>query len=106
MAPAPDRSSGASPLPYDQLDMNNGNFSSSDICFGLSLELDRRSFSCFLQLVGNSEFADLLASRVDEEEIEKFIDNFTGLLRKHLSKSEYHRFFLQDHDHHHSDGRE
>ena len=86
--------------------MSNCTFSSSDICFGLNLELDRRSFSCFLQLAGNREFADLLASRLDESEIEKFIDNFTGLLTKHLSKSEYHRLFLQDHDHHHSDGKE
>jgi hypothetical protein len=80
--------------------MENNELSPSEMCFGLSLELDRRSFSCFLQLAGHREFADLLASRLGEDEIERFIDSFTGLLKKHLSKTEYHQYFLKDHDHH------
>lgn len=73
------------------------------MCFGLSGELDRESFSCYLQLAGNEEFAKTLAKRVNSEEILKFVDSFTALLRKYLSEDEYHRLFLQDtdHDHHH-----
>jgi len=83
--------------------MDNSALSPSQICFGLDPELDRRSFSCFLQLAGNREFADILASRLDSGEIEQFVDMFTGLLRKHISESEYHRHFLHDHSHDHDE---
>jgi hypothetical protein len=83
--------------------MDNSALSPSQICFGLDPELDRRSFSCFLQLAGNREFADILASRLDSNEIEQFVDMFTGLLRKHISKSEYHHHFLHDDSHQHDE---
>jgi len=86
--------------------MDNSPLSPSQICFGLDPELDRRSFSCFLQLAGTREFADILASRLDSGEIEQFVDMFTGLLRKHISKSEYHRYFLHDNSHHHDESEE
>lgn len=79
--------------------MADNKLSPSAMCFGLSLEMDRQSFSCFLQLAGRSEFAELLASRLDEGEIERFVDTFTGMLKKHITKTEYHRFFLNDHGH-------
>ena len=82
--------------------MNTTAFSPSQICFGLGQDLDRQSFSCFLQLAGRAEFADLLAARLTTEEIEEYVDSFTGLLRKHLSKNEYHKVFLGDDSHHHA----
>jgi hypothetical protein len=81
--------------------METSNFSPSQICFGLNQDLDRQSFSCFLQLAGRAEFANLLAERLSSEEIENFIDSFTGLLRTHVSKNEYHQIFLRDESHHH-----
>lgn len=81
--------------------MNTPIFSPSQICFGLDQDLDRQSFSCFLQLAGRAEFADLLAARLSSEEIEEYVDAFTGLLKKHLSKNEYHQIFLRDDSHHH-----
>ena len=81
--------------------MNTSDFSSSQICFGLNQDLDRLSFSCFLQLAGRKEFADLLAERLSSEEIEAFVDSFTGILRTHVSRNEYHKIFLQDDSHHH-----
>ena len=85
----------------------NAHFSPSQICFGLNETLDRQSFSCFLQLAGRVEFADLLAGRLSSEEIEQHVDAFTGLLKKHLSKNEYHQIFLGDEDHHHeTEGQE
>ncbi len=73
------------------------------MCFGLSEELDRQSFSCFLQLAGTTKFAETLAARVNSEEILQHVDSFTALLRKYLSEDEYHSLFLQDnsHTHHH-----
>lgn len=84
--------------------MHNDTFSPSQICFGLSQDLDRKSLACFLQLAGRKDFADTLASRLSSIEIERFVDDFTDLMRKHLSKTEYHQLFLQDESHHHEDG--
>ncbi len=72
------------------------------MCFGLTEELDRQSFVCFLQLAGNHEFAETLARRVSSEEIITFVDSFTNLLRQYLSEEEYHSLFLQDASHHHN----
>ncbi|WP_136795166.1 MULTISPECIES: hypothetical protein [Desulfosediminicola] len=70
------------------------------ICFGLNRQLDEASFSCYLQLLGRPEFADVLAERMTSEEINVFIDNMTALLKKHLRGNEYHALFLQQQGHH------
>lgn len=75
---------------------------SQHICFGLSKELDQRSFSCLLQLAGRREFSDHLSQRLSQEEILAFVDFFTGILKRNLSQDEYLRLFLQDQHHHHS----
>ena len=64
------------------------------MCFGLNLELDRSSLSCFLQLAGRPEFTETLASRLSSEEIQEIVHFFTGILKDHLSEDEYHRLFL------------
>lgn len=78
----------------------------SQICFGLNRQLDQQSLSSFLQLAGRQEFAELLSRRLSEQEIQAFVDFFTGILKRHLSEEEYHRLFLQDeHGHpHHQEG--
>ncbi len=68
----------------------------SQMCFGLNDQLDRQSFSCFLQLAGRPEFAEILANRLSSEEIEDFVSSFTALLRTHLSEDEYHNLFLHE----------
>ncbi|KAF0189524.1 MAG: hypothetical protein FD168_779 [Desulfobulbaceae bacterium] len=76
---------------------------SQDICFGLNEELDRKSISCFLQLAGRPEFAEILSQRLSEDEIHSFVNFFTGLLKRNLSQDEYHSVFLQkEHSHDHS----
>lgn len=64
------------------------------ICFGLSTELDQRSLAAYLQLLGNKELSTTLAARLSSEEIEELIDLIGSLMRKHLSKKEYHHLFL------------
>ena len=86
--------------------MDTCKLSPSQICFGLSQDLDRTSFSCYLQLIGRKEFADTLAARLDSLEIERFVDEFTGLMQKHLTKNEYHQLFLLDDSHHHGEDGE
>jgi hypothetical protein len=69
-------------------------FTPDQICFGLNRDLDIRSFSCFLQLIGRREFADILADRLSSSEIEAFVSDFTGILKKHCTEDEYHDLFL------------
>lgn len=72
------------------------------MCFGLTEDLDRESFVCFLQLAGDRHLAETLAKRLSTAEILEHVDAFTHLLRQHLSEDEYHRLFLQDDSHSHS----
>lgn len=66
----------------------------STICFGLSTEQDQESCSAYLQLFGRKECAETLARRLSSDEIEMLVDTLGALLRKHLSKKEYHALFL------------
>lgn len=77
------------------------NLDPTKMCFGLTDELDRQSLVTFLRLIGREEFAELLAARLSSEEILQLVDSFFLLLKKHLSKDEYHRCFLLDSHHHH-----
>lgn len=76
------------------------------MCFGLTEELDKESFVCFLEIAGHKDFATTLAQRLSSEEILEFVDSFTVLLRRHLSEDEYHRLFLQDSSHNHHTSHE
>jgi hypothetical protein len=64
------------------------------MCFGLSLELDRESITCFLQLLGRKELAETLANRLSSEEIQGLVHYFTGVLKQNMSEDEYHELFL------------
>jgi hypothetical protein len=64
------------------------------MCFGLNLELDRESLTCFLQLMGRPELAATLANRLSSEEIQELVHYFTGVLKKNMSEDEYHELFL------------
>jgi hypothetical protein len=76
------------------------------MCFGLSEDLDKESFACFLQIAGEKTFAESFAKRLSSEEILNFVDSFTGLLRTHLSENEYHTLFLKDTGHNHHAAKE
>jgi hypothetical protein len=76
------------------------NLDPGKMCFGLSDELDRQSFVTFLRLLGQQELAELLATRLSGDEINQVVDSIFLLLRKHLTKEEYHRHFLLDPHHH------
>ena len=79
-------------------------FTPDQICFGLNRELDIRSFSCFLQLIGRPEFADTLAQRLASTEIDSFVSQFTGILKKHYTEDEYHQLFLNQEQSPHQHG--
>ena len=66
-----------------------------EMCFGLNEELDRKSFNLFLNLIGQEQFAKQFSQRISVEDIDKFTHDFTVLLKKYLSESDYHSLFLK-----------
>ncbi len=64
------------------------------MCFGLSSDLDRESFKCFIQLMGNPQLTSTLSSRLSSEDILDIVQYLTGVLKNHLSEDEYHELFL------------
>lgn len=70
------------------------NEQAADMVFGFDRATDEKSMSLFLQRLADPEMVDILIPRLDDGEINTILDLFTGLMKKHLSKDEYHRLFL------------
>ena len=68
----------------------------ASICFGLERALDEQSLAVFLQRATSDELLAALIPRLEEGEVATVVDFITGLMRKHLSKQEYHQLFLGD----------
>jgi hypothetical protein len=66
------------------------------VAFGLSREIDEASLVVYLQQFSDDRLIEVLRSRLSDEEILHTVDLIMGLLRKHLSKDEYHRLFLRE----------
>ena len=64
------------------------------VAFGLSREIDEATLVVYLQKFSNDQLMERIRGRLSDEEIRQTLDWITGLLRKHLSHEEYHRFFL------------
>jgi hypothetical protein len=65
------------------------------MAFGYSREDDERSLIAFLQKFSDDDLMKLLSPRLSDEEIDDLVDRLMGLLKKHLSDGEYHRYFLK-----------
>jgi hypothetical protein len=66
------------------------------MAFGFSREDDESSLIVLLQKFSDDELIQLLCGRISDSEIESLVDLLTGLMKKHLSGEEYHRYFLKD----------
>lgn len=66
------------------------------MAFGYSREEDERSITAFMQKFSDDALMKLLRGRLSDPEIEELVDHLTGLMKKHLSEEEYHRYFLKD----------
>jgi hypothetical protein len=65
------------------------------IAFGYSRDDDERSLIAFLQKFSDDDLMRLLSSRLTDQEIDNLVNLLMGLLKKHLSDGEYHRYFLK-----------
>jgi hypothetical protein len=68
----------------------------SEICFGLDRATDEQSLKLFLGKIADPVLLELLLPRLSDPEIHATVDFLTGLLRRHLSKQEYHKLLLKD----------
>lgn len=66
------------------------------IGFGLNDESDMDTVIYYLQKFSDDRLMELLRKRLTGEEREAIFNLLSGLLRKHLSEPEYHRYFLKE----------
>ncbi|MEN8134864.1 MAG: hypothetical protein ABFS18_04935 [Thermodesulfobacteriota bacterium] len=64
--------------------------------FGFDRATDEESIAVFLQKIADPDLLAKLVPRLEDQEIESVLHLFTGLMKKHLSKNEFHRLFLDD----------
>ncbi len=70
--------------------------SASVICFGWNRATDERSCQAFLRRFCTPDLLAILTPRLTDQELTALIDHLSGLMKKHLSESEYHRLFLAE----------
>lgn len=64
--------------------------------FGLNQKSDMDTVIYYLQKFSDDQLMSLIRNRLSDEERQAIFDLLSGLLRKHLSEPEYHRYFLKD----------
>jgi hypothetical protein len=73
--------------------VSNGD-NNDDMVFGFDRETDEKSLRSFIGRIAGEEMLDELLPRLSSEEVDSVVDLFTGLMKKHLTKKEYHHLFL------------
>lgn len=66
------------------------------IGFGLNRTSDRDTVIYYLQKFSDDRLMDLLRERLTDEDCQSIFELLSGLLQKHLSEPEYHRYFLKE----------
>ncbi len=66
------------------------------IGFGLNAESDMDTVIYYLQKFSDDQLMQRLRERMTDEDREAIFNLISGLLKKHLSEPEYHRYFLKD----------
>ena len=64
--------------------------------FGLNRETDENTIIYYLQKFSDDKLMDKIVQRMTDEDLNNIFFMVTGMLKKHLTESEYHRLFLKD----------
>ena len=64
--------------------------------FGYDRSTDENTTVYYLQKFSDDNLMKNLIKRLPDDELEQIFDMITKLLKKHLTDSEYHEFFLKD----------
>ncbi len=75
------------------------NYNEDSVAFGISRDIDEKSFIAFLQKFTDGDLMNLLVKRLPDAELISVVDFVTGILRRHLAEDEYHQYFLKDKGH-------
>jgi len=67
--------------------------------FGLNRQTDEKTVLYYLQKVSDDTLMRHLIPRLSDPELEEIFPLVSDLLKKHLTKPEYHRLFLKDNNH-------
>ncbi len=65
------------------------------IGFGMDRENDELALTYYMQKFSDDELIAIMRSRMDDKEIEEVYNLISGLIKKHLSHPEYHKYFLK-----------
>lgn len=66
------------------------------VAFGFSRDVDEKSLMFYLQKFSDDDLLEVLAPRLDNEEITQLFELMSNLMRKHFTDDEYHEYFLKD----------
>lgn len=66
----------------------------TSMVFGFDRPTSEKSLALFLQKIAGQEMLATLIPRLPDHDIESIVDLFSGLMKTHLSKKEYHDLFL------------
>ena len=64
--------------------------------FGYDRQTYENTVIYYLQKFSDDALARHLTARLSDEELEQIFELLSGLMKKHLSESEYHRLFLKE----------
>ena len=64
--------------------------------FGLDRENDQNTIVYYLQKSSDDALLQPLVSRLSDDELNDIFSLVSGLLKRHLTESEYHRLLLKD----------
>jgi hypothetical protein len=64
--------------------------------FGYDRETDENTVICYLQKFSDDALMKAMIPRLPDDELARFFDIITELLKKYLTELEYHSLFLKD----------
>jgi hypothetical protein len=74
------------------------------VAIGFSREIDEKSMMYYLQKFSDDDLVKALVPRLSDGEINDLFELISHLMKKYLSDTEYHQYFLKDQTpHHHHD---
>jgi hypothetical protein len=66
------------------------------IGFGWDRKTDENSLVCYLQMFSDDTLLKVLVPRLSDQDMDEIQTMILRMLKKHLTETEYHQFFLKD----------
>ena len=66
------------------------------VAFGLNRETDENTVIVYLQKFSDDRLMEVMRRRMSDQDLADLLDLVSGLMRQHLSETEYHALFLKE----------